>query len=170
MEYLQLFNENGEMLVGEKIARKDKNQVGSGRYFMIILLFLENDNSEILIQLTSKEKGSVYATTGGHVTFGDDGLKTVIKESQEELNLDLTPEDVEYVGLVRGKSVLAEVYYTKQNIDLNNLKLQEEEVESISWMSVEEIDKLIDEGKFRSSNIPAFKEVMDYKKRKKCNF
>lgn len=167
MEYLQLFNEDAEMLVGEKIARSEKNNVSSGKYFMIILLFVENEKGEFLIQKTSKEKGSAYATTGGHVVFEDDGLKTVIKESKEELDLDLTNEDIEYVGLVKGKSVLVSIYYTNKSLDITKLQLQEEEVESVCWMSTDEINELIEGGNFRNTNIPAFRKIMDYKNNKR---
>ena len=51
MEYLQVFNNKREML-NEKVPRKEKFNLKDGKYFMIILLFIENSNGEFLIQKT----------------------------------------------------------------------------------------------------------------------
>ena len=162
MEYLQLFDEKGNML-NEKIARENQKNIETGKYFMIILLIIENDQNEYLMQLTSKEKGHVYALTGGHVQYGDDGLKTCIKETKEELGLELKKEDISYLGLIKGKAVLVSVYYTNINIDLDKLKLQDSEVESTCWMSMNKIDELINKDQIRNTNISAFKMFKEFK-------
>lgn len=43
MELLQLFDENKNM-INESIERNRKTEVEPGKYFMIILLFIENNN------------------------------------------------------------------------------------------------------------------------------
>ena len=57
MEYLQLFDDN-KIMLEEKIARSEKKNVQTGRYFMIVLVFIENDEHKFLIQKTSSEKDS----------------------------------------------------------------------------------------------------------------
>lgn len=159
MELLQLFDENKNML-NEGIERDKKKEVPEGKYFMIILLFIENNN-KFLIQKTSANRESIYATTGGHVTFGDDALKTVIKEAQEELGLEIKKEDLKEIETLKQKYGYMTIYYYNKNVDINNLKLQEEEVESVNWMSIDEINDLIDKDMFRKSHIVPFQKVLE---------
>ena len=163
MEYLQLFDQDGNML-NEKINRENKRDIQEGKYYMIMLLIIENENNELLMQLTSKEKDSVYALTGGHVIYGEERIKTCIRETKEEMGLNLKEEDLVSLGLICGKRVLVQVFYLKQNVNINDLVLQESEVESVSWMNLNEIDALIENGNFRETNIKAIELFKEFKK------
>lgn len=159
MELLQLFDENKNML-NESIERDRKKELPEGKYFMIILLFIENNN-KFLIQKTSVNRESEYATTGGHVTFGDTALKTVIKEAKEELGLDLKESEIKEIETVKGKYGYISIYYCNKEIDIDKLTIQEEEVESLQWMSIDEINELIKKENFRKSNIIPFQKVLE---------
>ena len=161
MEYLQVFDINKNKL-NEKIGRNNKFDLPKGKYFMIILLFIENDNGDFLLQKTSKSRNSCIATTGGHVTYGDSGLETVVKEAKEELGIDILPNDVDYVDTFIFRNAFLETYYAKMNIDIKLLKLQTEEVESVDWYSKDDIEKLIKNGELREGNIKPYKKVIDY--------
>lgn len=54
------------------------------------------------------------------------------------------------------------VYYLKKDIDINDLNLQEEEVYSVKWLTIEEIKQYIENEKIRKGNINAFQSVMKY--------
>lgn len=166
MEYLQVFDCNGVAL-NEKIIRKDKLNLPNGKYFMIILIFIANKDGNFLMQKTSISKGSCIATTGGHVSFGDDSMKTVIKECKEELGIDLSPQNIEFVKTNIYEKCILNIYFTKQNLELNNLKLQSEEVESVNWYSIYEIEELINNNKLRKGNIKPFHDVLTFIKNNK---
>lgn len=161
MEYLQVFDENKNMLE-ESIERKNKLKLPDGKNFMIILFFLENNN-KFLIQKCSKEKGSEYAITGGHVVYGDNGFTTCKKEVSEELGLLLDDDDIKYIDTIKYPNCFCEIYYSNKGIEINSLKLQDEEVESVSFMSIKEINELIDFNQFRKSNIEPLNKVLEYK-------
>lgn len=128
---------------------------------MIILLFIQNDEKKFLIQKTSVNRDNEYATTGGHVTYGDDALTTVIKEAKEELGLVLNENEIEEIETITHKLAHVGIYYCNKKIDINKLKIQEEEVDSLYWMSIDEINELIKEDKFRKSNIIPFQKVLE---------
>jgi len=159
MELLQLFDENKNML-NESIERNKKKELEPGKYFMIILLFIENNN-KFLIQKTSVNRDSEYATTGGHVTYGDNALKTVIKEAKEELGLVLNEKEIKEIETITHKLAHIGIYYCNKKIDINELTIQEEEVESLHWMSEEEINELINKDMFRKSHIIPFQKVLE---------
>ena len=161
MEYLQLFDENKNMLK-ETVTRDNKQDMKKGNYFMIILLFIENDKHEFLIQKTSKERGSVYATTGGHVSYGDDNITTVIKEAKEELGITLTKDEIVFIDSEKHDIAYCDIFYVHKNIPIEDFKTQKEEVDQVYWMSEEKIDKLIKEEKFRKRNIEQYQKVLKY--------
>ena len=118
MEYLQLFDENRN-IVDEKIERKSNHvyTLPSNRFYMVVLIFIQNDKGEFLMQKTSKSRSSVIATTGGHVTYGDTSLETVVKECEEELGLSINVNNIEHVCSDIYNDCILDTYYTKMNID-----------------------------------------------------
>lgn len=160
MEFLQVFDENKNM-INEKIERDLKKTLTGNKYFMVMLLFIQN-GEKFLLQKTSPQRNSEIATTGGHVSFGFNSLETVIKESKEELNLILNEEELIHIDTIVNKNSYTEVYYTTKKIDIDKLKLQEEEVESVGWYTIDEIKELIKEDKFRKGNILPFNRVLEY--------
>ena len=79
---------------GEKGVRG----INGNGYKGIALIFIENSKGEFLIQKTSKNRDSVYATTGGHVDYGDTFDHTIIKEVREELGIDISNDNIIKMG------------------------------------------------------------------------
>lgn len=163
-ELLDLYDSDRK-LTGEVVKRfkNVKSEVPDGRFINIVIIFIENSRGEFLIQHTSKEKGGVYATTGGHVKSGSTSRDTVIAEVSEELGIDISSFDFKIYETVKFNKCFFDVYYLKCDIDINNLVYQEDEVESCSWMSISDILDLINEDKFRKSNIkPLFSIIKNH--------
>ena len=57
------------------------------------------------------------------------------------------------------------LFYCKKNISIKEITIQEEEVESIEYMTVSQIEKLIKENKMLKSHAILFQELL--KKQKK---
>ena len=78
-----------------------------------VIVFIENSEGKFLIQKTSKEKGSVWATTGGLVSSGYTSDETIVKEIEEELdNLmnisnNLFDSVSELIYIVKNKQLIA---------------------------------------------------------------
>ena len=162
MEYLDLYDINGN-LTGESILRtEDKSNVPEGKYIKLVLIFIQNSDNKFLFQRTSISKKHVIATTGGHVQAGQTSKEAVINEVSEELGIDITNEDYKFVGSKIFKLAITDIYYLKKDIDIKNIVLQEEEVESVNWLSIDEINKLIEQDEVRKGNIEPFKEVLKY--------
>ena len=156
MEYLDLYNDKKEK-IGKTILRG--TEIPLGYYIMLSIIFIENSAGEFLFQYTSKEKGNVWATTGGHVKSGDDALITIVKEVEEELGIRLNKNELKHVftGMKNGR--ILEAFYIKKDIDINSLTLQKEEVESVKWLSKNELRELINQDNVRKSNIEILKEL-----------
>lgn len=162
MEYLDLYDKN-RILTGDIIVRThDKTDIPNDRYINIVLVFIKNNDDKFLLQLTSKEKGSVIATTGGHVKSGQTSIEAILSEIEEELGLKIDDKDIDYIGTYKRKFAFIDVYYLYEDINIVDITLQKEEVESVKWYTIDEINDLIIDNRLRKGNIFAFKMVLDY--------
>ncbi len=87
MELLDVYNDRGEK-TGRIVERGANNSFSSDEHIAVAIIYIENDNNEFLIQKTSKEKGGLFSSTGGHVNHGEKPIDTVKKEVKEELEID----------------------------------------------------------------------------------
>lgn len=163
MECLDLYDEKGN-LTGKKVLRVKGMKLEDSEYIKIVIVFIKNDENKFLIQKTSKEKGSVWATTGGLVSSGYTPGETVVKEIEEELGLIIDFKELKYIETIKRKHSFQNTYYLEKNINIENLKLQEEEVEFVKWLSISEIKELISKGEFREGNILAFENLLEKEK------
>ena len=154
-EYLQIFNQERKPLP-QKIKRDQKNDLPIGEYSMIVLVIIENSKGEYLMQLTSKEKDSVLALAGGYVLFGETGEVAIMRELKEEMNLEIKG-NITFIGYKLGKKIILEVYYIREDIDIDKLVLKKDEVEKIFWIKENKISELVKNNKLRNTNIEAFK-------------
>lgn len=158
MEKLALYDDNNNV-INEYIERCNKLSIEKGKYFRIVLIFIQNEDDKFLIQKCSKEKNNEIATTGGHVTYKDSSIYTVKKEIKEELGIDID-DDFTLYETIKYDKCYSDCYYIKKNIDLNSLKLQKSEVDEVFYLSIDEIDNLINENNFRKSNIIPFHDLI----------
>lgn len=150
---------------GETIYKGE--DIPKGRYIIVVLVFIQNSEGKFLIQKRSKRKNGKYATTGGHPKSGEDSIQGIITEVKEEIGLDLKAEDLQlyFGGRSETEKVFWDDYYIKLDVDnINNLKLQEEEVESVHWFSTEEIKKLMNEDKFFKNHYEEFEILLNWLK------
>lgn len=160
MELLDLYDDNGNKL-NKTVERGKKFTEGN---IMLSMAIIKNDNDEYLIQKTSKEKGSIYSLTGGHVVHNETALESVIREVKEELGIDISEDEIEKISIDNHPKApaLVNLFLINKNINADNLKLQKEEVESVSWLSQEEVLDLIENNKFHPTHSYFFKKY--YKK------
>lgn len=141
---------------GKTIVRGRK--LGKDEYVRGVSIFIKN-GIRFLLQLTSKEKGSVYAITSGCITSGNDPLSQAVIECKEELNLDIKKEKLEFLGSVVVNDVIIDSFmYDEDERDLEEypFDLQKEEVEKILWLSKNEIEDMILKGMIRKSTAQAY--------------
>lgn len=147
MEKRDLYDINRK-LTGETIYKGES--IPKGKYIIVVLVMIQNSKGEFLIQKRSKQKDGKYAATGGHVKTGQTSIEGMMEEIQEEIGLTVKPEELECIYSQRFDEgqVFFDLYYMKKELELSELVLQEEEVESVQWNTIEEIDDLIKKDMF----------------------
>ena len=110
-----------------------------------------NEKGDVLLQKRSANKkmwpNLWDVTLGGHVLTGEFGMDALIRETKEELNLDLYENQIRYlVGSsssdVKGNIInkhFNECYIITADVDISKLSLQEEEVSEVKWFGKKDI-------------------------------
>ena len=161
MEKRDLYDKD-RRLTGKTIFKDDP--VPKGMYINVVLVFIQNTEGKFLIQKRSKRKNGLFATTGGHAKSGETPVQAIISEVEEEIGLHLKETDlIHYFG---GRSdeeqVFWDDFYIKMDIDdIESLKIEEKEVDSLHWFSIDEIEMLYNEEKFFKNHYEEF-EILLY--------
>ena len=165
MEKRDLYDKDRK-LTGEIIYKGEP--IPKGKYIIVILVMIQNSKGEFLIQKRSKQKGGKFAATGGHVKSGQTSVEGMIDEIQEEIGLAVKPEELEllYSAIEDEQDVFFDLYYMKKDFEISDLVLQEEEVESVSWKTIEEIDELIKQDMFLINHAEEVYRTIDILKSK----
>lgn len=162
MEKRDLYDSNRK-LTGKTMYKGE--DIPEGSYIVVVLVFIQNSKGQFLIQKRSQRKNGLYATTGGHPKTGEDSIQGILTEVKEEIGVDINPKDLilYHGGREDNERVFWDDYYVKMDIDnIEDLKLQEEEVESVHWFSIEEIHELQKEGKFFKNHYEEFEVLEDW--------
>ena len=132
-----------------------------GLYHVVVHLCLFNSKGEMLIQQRQPFKEGWPdmwdITVGGSAVSGDSSWQAVERETKEELGLELDFSDMRPALTVSFHDGFDDMYVYTNDIDLNDLKLQEEEVQAVKWADKNEILKMLEEGVF----IPYHKALIE---------
>ncbi len=170
-KYLKFFTEYRD-LYDEKRRKTGKKMLKDGIHpkglkHITVAVFIYNPKNKMwLIQKRSKDKGSKWGTTSGHPVSGQSSIEGMITEIKEEIGLDVKKEELELITTIEGSKKFIDVYYLEKDIDIEKLKLQEEEVQDIKWMTRREIDALYKSNKFKKSHYKYFEKKLDVTKMK----
>lgn len=159
MEYRDLYDENRN-LTGEIIKKGDP--IPSNRYFLTVMVFIENSEGLILLQERSPLKGGFWATTGGHPKSGETSVEGMCTEIKEELGLKVNPNELTLFASVKSTYNFLDLYYLKKEIDINTLVLQEEEVKDVNWFTKEQITQLISNNEFYDRHIKPYQRFLNF--------
>lgn len=149
MEKRDLYNSQ-KILTEETILKGET--VPKGRYYITVVVFIENSKGEFLLQKRSLSKGGKWATTGGHPKSGESSLEGIIEEIKEELGLSFKQNELTLFKTIRTEDDFVDLYYCRKDVDINDIVVQEEEVETVTWASKDEIEKLIKNNNFSKSH------------------
>lgn len=126
-----------------------------GDYHLVVLMFITNSNNEILITKRSAMKNDpfLWEIPGGAVTAGETSQEAAIREVKEEvgLALDMTENEGRIIGQRTYESPhgwMVDIWHFQKDADIDDLKLQVEEVSQAKWVTRDHVIKLIEEGDF----------------------
>ena len=128
------------------------NPMKEGDYHLVVHVWIVNDKGEFLIQKRQPWKegwpNMWDSSAAGSAVLGDSSKEAAIRETKEELGVDLDISKGEILFTVKFSCGFDDIWLVRQNIDISDLKLQYEEVADAKWASEEEIKQMAQHGEF----------------------
>lgn len=148
------------MKTGKQITRGDA--MAPGEFHLVVHVCIFNAKGEMLIQQRQPFKhgwSNLWdITCGGSAVAGDTSQEAASRELLEELGIHYNFENIRPRFTNHFDCGFDDYYVIEQEVDLNELKLQPEEVQAVKWASKEEILGLIKQGKF----IPYYESIITF--------
>ena len=155
MEYLDIRTSDG-VPTGQVKEREKVHEDGDihGTSHVWIVRADASGERQLLLQKRSADKdafpGCYDISSAGHLPAGQDYLPSAVRELYEELGIRAQEEDLIFLGIHRGycedvfygkpfrNHEVSHVYLYDRPVDADRLTLQESEVESVKWMSLDQ--------------------------------
>ena len=164
MELLDIYDDNAQKTgkIVERDSIKD-SAFAEGEHIAVAIIYIENSKNEFLIQKTSKKKGGLYSSTGGHVDHDEEPIDTIKREVREELGIDISNDNIIDLGYLIFDFPLRFIFYLNKDIDLKDVTVQEDEVESVVFMSIDEIKENIEKGLMHKAHGRILEMILKFK-------
>ena len=161
-ELLDVLDSNG-IKTGEILPRKEVHK--KGLWHRIFVVAIVNEKNEVLIQQRSENKdknpGMWDISVTGHLSAGQDSLTAATREISEEVSVSLgysvEVRDFRFMFSYRKEEKVNDDHYDRQFYDFfilrqngltaDNIRFQAEEVQAIKFVSINELNKMREEGK-----------------------
>ena len=155
MEYLDICDEHG-IPTGSIIDRETAHRDGIPHRTSHVWVIRETDGTvQVLLQKRSIDKdsfpGMYDVSSAGHIPAGDDPLRSILREMEEEIGIHAEPAQLEYAGWfhcdyqaqfhgqVFHDNEIRFAYVYQEPVELGTLTLQRSEVEEVRWFNLHSV-------------------------------
>lgn len=157
-EIIDIVDEETGKPIGQTISKEEAHQKGIW-HASIHILIINEEKTKVLLQKRCEQK-KLYPNTwdisvGGHISASEEPLISAKRELKEELGLNPDNYTFEFKEIVKEQlnnnniqsNEFLHTYIIYANIDINDIKLQKEEVSEAKWVTKQELNNLIKESK-----------------------
>jgi len=131
-------------------TRKPKNEIHrDGDWHRAAHIWIIAPDGRFLLQRRSLRKennpGLWDVSAAGHLSAGESASEAAVRETFEELGLQLDARDLEFITTLRQSSTLNnntyfdnefhEIFIVRRDVDVESLSLDQEEVAEVKWVS-----------------------------------
>ena len=151
-EIFYIYTRDGKYLwTAQKLVCHSENP---GFYHKPVWIRIINSKNEILVQKRAATKKNhpnkrcMWAS--GHVLAWETITEWAIREVYEELGVQTKEEDYKFICeyIIDETWEIAQIYLLKLDLDINEFKLQEEEVAEVKWLTYDEFKELFNSKDF----------------------
>ena len=152
-ELLDIYDKNQKPL---NMAKTRSEIHAKGYWHAGVYVWILNSKNQLLIQKRSEKKENHPNTwdvsVAGHISAGSTALATAVREVKEEIGLDISASELQNLFSITESQVLKngkyidnefhQIFLLRKDLELKDLKLQQEEVVAVDWMPVEKLKEL----------------------------
>lgn len=152
-EYFDILDENGNK-TGKTKERSKVHR--DGDWHKAVHIWIINNQGDVLLQRRCETKDSnpnmLDISSAGHLSMGDDSLTGAIRELKEELNLDVTKKDLNFIKTIKRSSKYTstfinnefdDLYILRTDKSIDEMKYQEEEISEIFFVPYKKFKKMV---------------------------
>lgn len=93
------------------------------------LIGLYSDENKLLLQnrKSISKRNEEWGFFGGSIEIGETDLQAIIRETKEELDIDLNEEDLIFLGIIKSpvSNIYSSIFISKLNIKLDKINVLE---------------------------------------------
>lgn len=163
-ERWDLYDENKNIIEGASHVRDSKEPIADGRFHIAVWLFMVTKEKKIFItqRAATKSRAFLWEASGGSVLAGESPVEACVRELKEETSIEVKANEIVYFDEERGKDWILEYYYVVvDDIDVESLKLQEEEVADAKLILMDELLAMESRGELVNGVKQGFEKVLD---------
>lgn len=137
-------NKTGEVFTRGDILKE-------GQYQLATNVWIVNSNLQLLIQKRSEFKHfapNVWANHGGCVGTGEVSINACIREAYEEIGIVIETQNIKLLTRSISEKLIMDNYIVLQEFNASTAVLQSEEVSEIKWVSLTELNVMINNKDF----------------------
>ena len=171
MEMVDELNSNGSP-TGRQVSKQEAHI--KGLWHRAAHVWFVNSSGQILLQKRAKgmenSPGEYDISAAGHLQAGDTSIMGALREVSEELGVNLKESDLIKIGEVTQEQILRngayinkeynDIYIVHTDIPVKDFILQESEVDSVKYISIEEFKLLVSETKINLVRHPDEFEIL----------
>jgi isopentenyl-diphosphate delta-isomerase type 1 len=153
-ELVDICDENNNLLGFSKLKSEAHK---TGLWHRAAHIWIYNSKGEIILQLRAKDK-SVFpdvwdVSCAGHVTAGEEPIISAIRELEEEIGITVKKKELKFFKIIKIDVIFRKmknkefyyVFFLKFDGDIKKLKLQDEEVQEIKFISIDKLKQELKE-------------------------
>jgi len=140
MEILDLYDKNGNKLYKTHIRGEP---LKSNEYCIAVDVWIKNNKGQFL--LTQRHPSKIYPRkwecTSGCILSGEDSFTGALREVKEEIGINLKKEEGKNIYRIcrHDRQIIFDIFLFNKSVNINEVKLQEDEVIDIKWIEKEEL-------------------------------
>ncbi len=114
--------------------------IEDGDYHLVVNIWIYNSQGKVLLTQRHPQIpfGLKWACTGGSALAGENTLQAAIRETKEEIGIDVEPEELILAGQERRLHSFLDTFVVCKEIQPQQIVMQAEEVVDFCWVDEEE--------------------------------
>ena len=134
-----------------------------GEYHIDVEVWVVNNEKKVLVTLRSPQKEQYpnkWEVTGGSALAGETSKQAAIRELREEVGIIAKADELELLGTYQDHVSFTDIFLLHCDVLISKLKMQEGETVYAKWITLEELNEIIENKTFALPIAEHFKTII----------